>query len=74
MGRFRNTEFIDRLCLVCNDGNIEDEFHFVCICKAYIHLRTELFDTAYEHDGIILNQDPLEQFINTMMNPPVYVH
>ena len=33
----------------------------------YIHLRTELFDTACEHDSI-LNQDPLDQFINIMMN------
>ena len=53
---------------MCNDGNIEDEFHFVCICNAYIHLRTELFDTACEHDDSILNQDPLDQFINIMMN------
>ena len=68
VGRFRNTEFIDRKCLVCNDGNIEDEFHFVCICNAYIHWRTELFDTACEHDDSILNQDPLDQFINIMMN------
>ena len=68
VGRFRNTEFIDRKCLVYYDGNIEDEFHFVCICNAYIHLRTELFDTASEHDGSILNQDPLDQFINIMMN------
>ena len=47
---FRNTEFIDCKCLVCNDGYIEDEFHFVCTCKAYIHLRAELFETAFEHD------------------------
>ena len=69
VGRFRNTEFIDRMCPVCNDGNIEDEFRFVCICNAYIHLRTEfLFDTACEHDDSILNQDPLYKFINIMMN------
>ena len=68
VGRFRNTEFIDRNCLVCNDGYIEDEFHFVCICNAYINLRTELFDTACEHDDSILNQDPLNQFINIMVN------
>ena len=53
---------------MCNDGNIEDEFHFVCICNAYIHLRTALFDTACEHDDSILNQDPLGQFIYIMMN------
>ena len=53
---------------MCNDGNIEDEFHLVCICNAYINLSTELFDIACEHDGSILNQDPLDQFINIMMN------
>ena len=68
VGRYRNTEFIDSKCLVCNDGNIEDEFHIVCICNAYIHLRTQLFDTACEHDDSILNQDPLDQLLNIMMN------
>ena len=61
---------------MCNDGNIEDEFHFVCICNAYIHLRTEMFDAAFEHDDSIFNQDLLDQFINIMMNykKTVFVH
>ena len=41
---------------------------FLVQWRIFVHLRTELFDTACEHDGSILNQDPLDQFINIMMS------
>jgi len=35
-----------RLCLVCNCGAVEDEFHFVMECRAYDELRALLFRTC----------------------------
>jgi exonuclease III len=40
-GRYasNNTPRNERYCLVCNSNDIEDEFHFVCICRCYINIR-----------------------------------
>ena len=32
-----------RTCLCCNNGSIEDEFHFIMKCPMYTSLRTRLF-------------------------------
>ena len=34
-GRFNNTKLEDRLCKICNDNNIENEYHFLCICSEF---------------------------------------
>ena len=34
-GRFNNTKLEDRLCKICNQNIIEDEFHFLCQCSEY---------------------------------------
>ena len=34
-GRFNNTKLEDRLCNICNQNVIEDEFHFLFHCNAY---------------------------------------
>ena len=44
VGRFRGVQYQDRLCLVCGDGNVEDEYHLLCVCNKYKDLRTEMFN------------------------------
>ena len=34
----------DRLCIYCDLGEVEDEFHFILKCKLYDTLRTQLID------------------------------
>ena len=34
-GLFNQTKLKDRTCMICKDGNTEDEFHFLCICSGY---------------------------------------
>lgn len=29
----------ERLCLYCNSGDIEDEYHFICVCSKFAELR-----------------------------------
>jgi hypothetical protein len=40
-GRFGQNRLArhERLCLCCNSGDIEDEYHFICICKMFDNLR-----------------------------------
>ena len=41
-GRFTNVSLRNRTCLVCNSGEIEDEFHFLCCCIKYSLERSKL--------------------------------
>ncbi len=36
--RFRNVKVEERVCQVCKNGDVENEFHFICICNAYTTL------------------------------------
>ena len=41
-GRHRNINYEERLCILCNTNNIEDEFHFVIVCPLNEELYTYL--------------------------------
>jgi len=34
-GRWRGVPADERLCMLCNDGSVEDEYHFVLECDKY---------------------------------------
>ena len=42
-GRWQNKPLEDRMCLICNEDYIEDEFHFLCVCERYSFYRNALF-------------------------------
>ena len=44
-GRWNNTNYLERKCLLCND--IEDEYHFVIICTRYLDLRVKYLPKIY---------------------------
>ena len=47
-GRYVNpTPREERHCLYCNTSDIEDEFHFVCICSCYSDLRKRYLKKCY---------------------------
>ena len=41
-GRHRNTERQNRLCELCEQNSIEDEYHFVMECNFYKAIRNVL--------------------------------
>jgi len=45
IGRFRNLNIEDRLCSMCNNNAIENEFHFVCECPAYNDCRSIMYES-----------------------------
>ncbi len=54
-GRFRNVKEDERKCHVCNNEDIENEFHFLCVCNAYIEFRNVLYNSIYNvcHNFIV---------------------
>ena len=40
----------ERLCHLCSDGDIEDEYHFVFICSIYKDLRVKYFTAYYRRN------------------------
>ena len=47
-GRFNNTKLEERTCEICQSAQIEDEFHFLCVCDAYDQLRKDMFTRTSE--------------------------
>ena len=45
-GRQYGIEPGNRLCPLCLNGNVEDEFHFLLKCKTYSHLRKNLLENT----------------------------
>jgi hypothetical protein len=37
----------ERYCLCCNDLDLEDEYHFICICRCYSDLRKKFISRIY---------------------------
>ena len=48
-GRYGNDRINQnqRYCLICGSGDIEDEYHFVCICKPYETIRKHYLKKTY---------------------------
>ena len=46
-GRYRNVPRNERICKVCSDNKVEDEFHFILQCVAYSDIRTCFIPSRY---------------------------
>jgi len=78
-GRFQNIDGEQRLCTICNQHQIETEFHFLPICPKYIELRKLFiinytsFPTLTRFNKIMSNKNAksqlnLAKFIEKAMN------
>ena len=66
VGRFRGVKLEERICEICKNNSIEDEFHFVCVCSAYICFRETLYNSIdYEN---FINMDDFDKFLYLMRN------
>ena len=52
-------------CLICGSGDIEDEYHFVCICKPYETIRKQYLKKTYYVRPSVAKFIDLLQPINT---------
>ncbi len=60
-GRLRNVKD-ERKCHVCNNEDIENEFHFLCVCNAYIEFRNVLYNNIYN----VYNMTDKDKFVYLM--------
>ena len=46
-GRYKNLPRNERKCSFCNMGEMEDEFHFVLVCPAFLDIREKYIKPYY---------------------------
>ena len=56
----------DRVCLICNNGQVEDEIHFLLFCDKYDEIRRKLFDYVHDNENFqgLGNIDKLQLLLN----------
>ena len=47
IGRHRNIDQKNRVCIFCSSSQVENEYHFMLICPAYTELRNKLIPRYY---------------------------
>ena len=47
-GRYKKLDRDKRICLMCNSGDVEDEFHFIIKCQAYLDIRNKYLQPILE--------------------------
>jgi hypothetical protein len=62
-GRFSNISLNDRICTMCNSNDVEDEFHFLCICDKYADLRSKLYHKVQLSYSHFPDLDDIDKFI-----------
>ena len=74
-GRYQNIPREERICKLCNSGEIEDEFHFSLVCHQYSEIRRnseEILKTIFNLN--IPNESRKKLLGHTMMsNDPVII-
>ena len=69
-GRYQNERLEERVCMVCRQNDVEDEFHFVMKCPHYNTPRRELFDKVVTLCPIFYHLNNQEKFIMLMREFP----
>ena len=62
-GRFRNLPLEQRLCVLCDKSEVEDEYYFLCQCAVYRDLRRILYSTTKDLYPEFEDMDDLEKFV-----------
>ena len=57
-----------RVCLVCNTGLIEDEFHFVMVCNTLNQERNKLLYHITQTDPSFMQLYPFDKLLYILMN------
>ena len=75
-GHYNNIERNQRLCRICNDNSIEDEYHVLLCCDQYIDLRVTYLPCKYftnptQHKFTILMATQNEKLIKSVAT---YLH
>ena len=61
-GKARKLKPEERLCLICQSGEIENKLHFLCFCPKYNYLREILFSKMQNITENFLSMRSEEKF------------
>ena len=73
LGRYRDVPLEERVCKLCISGQVEDEFHFLCICSYFNDLREHLYSSVAIGYPEIYAIDDFEKFVYLMCNQQLRV-
>ncbi len=59
-GRFSDNRIDERVCLLCNSSEVENELHFLCVCTTYSNYRQNLYSIV---NNDFLNMSNDEKFV-----------
>ena len=62
-GRYKGNERAQRLCRICNNGSVEDQYHFILNCPAYNIRRGIFIEKVKERIDNWDNLDETNKFI-----------
>ena len=68
------TDLSLRICKLCNNKEIEDEFHFLIECHTYIDGRFLLYERISEIDNNFLLMEPTDKFKFLMANDNIFIN
>jgi hypothetical protein len=66
-GRYEKEVAEDRLCLYCDNKQVEDEYHFMLDCNTYEDLRVELWKKCEEITGFCKDGTSREMQLNALI-------
>ena len=66
-GRYTKEKLEERVCLLCNNGRVEDEKHFMLDCVTYEDLRTKMWSSVEEITGESKESIPEEDRLNALI-------
>jgi hypothetical protein len=66
-GRYTNTRVNERLCMLCEQNEVDDEFHVIMHCDMYEDIRSSLLEYCYGIDPD-LQHKPLEDVFVFIMS------
>ena len=72
-GRYTKTDIQNRICLNCNNHQIEDETHFLLNCSLYHHIRNDLTVKLQNYNYTNLSEDEKLKFLLTGSQGDHYV-
>ena len=66
-GKLRNLKPEERVCEICETNNIENEYHFLCICPKYAKERSIMYNSLskkYPEFNFLTNDDKFYYILN----------
>ena len=69
-GNFRKLREDERICKICEMNQVENEFHFICVCPKYDVQRTEFYQKVGEKTPQFISMNSNEKIVYLLKIEP----